>query len=210
MSWDWIWWSPHLFSSLSARLLPNSLLNWAPEPLSHTPIWWKVWEHLSVPLHSVLWFFLLLNGVLPFRNPNWILGDEMIPLAPTTSRFLQTILWLPNEHSSPGAKEKSVPGLSNLKKKKTAICCKLKRKSGGWTLVRASSTRNSSQWEVRSIGSQQILHKYVVCVLLLSTFFLLLHYPGSESSGPKIQCPDCSLDQLNLLSLGRFCFLFLL
>lgn len=42
----------------------------------------------------------------------------MILLAPTASRILQTIFCLPNEHTSPGAKEKSVPGPLYFKKKR--------------------------------------------------------------------------------------------
>lgn len=43
----------------------------------------------------------------------------MILLALTTSRFLQSILCLPNEYTSPGAKWKSVPGPLYLKKERT-------------------------------------------------------------------------------------------
>ena len=103
------WWSPHLFSSLSAKLLPNSLLNWPRASCPHL-YGGKFQSNSECASSQCFVNFFFLMGVLPSWNPNWILGDEMILLAPTTSRFLQTILCLPNEHSSPGAKEKSVPG----------------------------------------------------------------------------------------------------
>lgn len=35
-------------------------------------------------------------GVLPLKNPNWFLGDEMLLLAPATSEFLQTVVYQMN------------------------------------------------------------------------------------------------------------------
>lgn len=54
----------------------------------------------------------------------------MILLASTTSEFLQTILCLPNEYTSSGAKWESVPGALYLKKKRLVYIVKQKESTG--------------------------------------------------------------------------------
>lgn len=85
--------SPHLPSSLlGVKLLRHLLPRW---PRASLPDFFseKSQSHSKCASLECFVIFFFLMGVLPLKNPNWFLGDEMLLLAPTTSEFLQTVLF---------------------------------------------------------------------------------------------------------------------